>query len=175
MRHSLRFIAGALLAFGLLVPARPAGAQEGMALPPARKIPGITVADPVPGACVNCHVNHVEQNLDVRLSTMMRNWHTAVDSALLARVQGTAPAGVTLTGRHPRLEPKVFQDIPNACLECHGRGARKAPPFVRLMHAIHLQGGEANHFLTIYQGECTLCHKLDARTAAWQVPSGPEK
>jgi hypothetical protein len=44
-----------------------------------------------------------------------------------------------------------------------------------MMHAMHLTGGEKNPFLTMYQGECTLCHKLDGRTGAWTIPSGTEK
>lgn len=174
MRHAMRLLAGLLPALALLASAVPTGAQEGQP-PPPRRIPGITVEDPVPAACVGCHVNRVEQNLDARLSTIMRNWTTAVDSALFARIRHTAPEGYTLTGRHPEIEPEVYQDVPAACLDCHGRSSRRAPPFVRLLHAIHLQGGEANHFLTLFQGECTLCHKLDPQTAAWRVPSGPER
>ncbi|NJD11696.1 MAG: hypothetical protein FIB01_15090 [Gemmatimonadetes bacterium] len=175
MQLATRYPLVLLFGLTLLAAAGPAQGQGGAAPPPARKIPGITVADPVPGACVDCHVNRVAENLDVRLSTIMRNWNTAVDSTLFARVQHTAPEGATLTGRHPRLDPEVYQSVPANCLECHHRASRRAPPFIRLMHAIHLQGGEANHFLTMFQGECTLCHKLNPATAAWQVPSGPEK
>jgi len=29
--------------------------------------------------------------------------------------------------------------------------------------------------MTLFQGECTHCHKLDAMTGKWSMPSGPEK
>jgi len=44
-----------------------------------------------------------------------------------------------------------------------------------MLHALHLTGGKDNHFLTIFQGGCTNCHKFDAASARWTVPSGPEK
>ena len=44
-----------------------------------------------------------------------------------------------------------------------------------MIHEIHLTGGDTNHFLTMFQGECTLCHKLDAKSGAWAIPSGPER
>jgi hypothetical protein len=44
-----------------------------------------------------------------------------------------------------------------------------------MMHVIHLTGGEENHFLTAYQGECTSCHKLNTTTGQWTTPSAPEK
>jgi hypothetical protein len=50
-----------------------------------------------------------------------------------------------------------------------------APPFVCPMHAMHLVGGQDSHFMTFYQGECTHCHKLDQKSGAWSLPSGPEK
>jgi hypothetical protein len=36
-------------------------------------------------------------------------------------------------------------------------------------------GRVRNHFLALFHGECTLCHKLDAKSGAWAIPSGPEK
>ncbi len=69
----------------------------------------------------------------------------------------------------------ALADVPRSCLECHGRDAREAPAFARLVHRIHLTGGERNHYLTLFQGECTHCHKLDATTGAWSLPSGAEK
>ena len=50
-----------------------------------------------------------------------------------------------------------------------------APPFARLMHAIHLVGAQDSHYMTFYQGECTHRHKLDQKSGAWSLPSGPEK
>lgn len=143
-------------------------------LPAARPIPGLTGDDVFPSACVSCHVRRPEENLDVRLSTIMRSWSERVDSVLLSRVRHTALEGMKLQGRHPRLAAEAFQNIPASCLECHGREAPEGPPFARMLHAIHLQGGPENHFLTLFQGECTHCHKLERATGRWFIPSGAE-
>lgn len=140
--------------------------------PPMRAIPGITADDAFPHACVSCHVV-LPDGRDMRLSALLRRLAEGADSALLTRAQPAAPAGVTLTGRHPRVSSGLG-DIPAGCLACHGRTASEAPPFARLIHRIHLVGGEANHFLAMFQGECTYCHKLDPATGAWRIPSGPE-
>lgn len=146
-------------------------AQEPQELPmPA--VPGITAADDFPGACVSCHVV-LPDGMDVRLSTLMQGWQVEVDSILLAKAQTAAPAGLTLAGKHPEAT-KSLQSIPGGCLTCHGGNATLAPPFNRLMHLIHLVGGEANHFMTMFQGECTYCHKLDSGSGAWSIPTGPE-
>jgi len=139
--------------------------------PPARVIPGITGEDAFPLACVDCHVNRPEINLDVRLSTVLGRWRDHVDARALA---ASRAAGFAPTGRHPDSSEAVA-DVPTRCLDCHAAGSSEAPEFARLMHAIHLTGGEENHFLTLFQGECTHCHKLDPATAAWRVPSAPEK
>ena len=44
-----------------------------------------------------------------------------------------------------------------------------------MMHVIHLEGVKDGHFLSIFQGECTHCHKLEKNTGTWRVPSGPER
>ena len=85
-----------------------------------------------------------------------------------------ATARARIDGRHPRAGDSLA-DIPNACLECHGRDAEEAPPFARLLHAIHLTGGAESVFMTVYQGECTHCHKLDPASGAWSLASGPER
>lgn len=143
-------------------------------LPPARKIPGITAPDSVPHACVNCHINYPEMNLDARFSTQMARWSEKVEPTLLAKAQASAPQGMILKGKHPKTTGG-FNNIPAQCLVCHGKDSRRAPPFARMLHLIHLTGGEENHFLTIYQGECTHCHKLDMSTGRWTLPSAPEK
>ena len=143
------------------------------ATPAARKIPGINVADPYPKACVDCHVN--KPPMDMRLGTLMQQWMAGkVDPALLAIVQGSAPAGLKLKGKHPDAAD-ALEDVPAACAECHTDDSKKAPPLAGMVHRIHLVGGDKNHFVTDYQGECTYCHKLNAATGAWSMPSGPEK
>lgn len=58
---------------------------------------------------------------------------------------------------------------------CHSATAKTAPKFSRLVHRIHLTDGDANHFVTEFQSECTHCHKLDLGSGEWTAPSGPEK
>jgi len=154
-------------------PAIPAPAAKPAASPAARKIPGINAADQYPKACVDCHVNRPQ--MDARLSTQMQQWTAGkVSPALLATVQGSAPAGLKLKGRHPDAED-AFDDVPASCADCHSEDSKKAPPLAGMVHRIHLGGGDKNHFMTEFQGECTYCHKLDAATGAWSMPSGPEK
>jgi len=57
---------------------------------------------------------------------------------------------------------------------CHKQGSTIAPPFGRLLHLIHFTGS-GNTYLTVGQGECTHCHKLDEKTGVWRVASGDEK
>jgi len=151
-----------------------AAAQEGPAPPPVRKIPGITVADPFPNACVDCHLNYEQMKLDTRFSTAMQSWSEAVEPALLEKAQASAPTGMVLKGKHPKVAG-ALADIPAKCLSCHGKGSKVAPPFASMIHRIHLTGGEENHFLTLFQGECTYCHKLNATTGQWTIPSGSER
>jgi len=174
-----RLAAGLFLACLTLLPGAatafaqpPAGAPP---MPPARKIPGITAPDTHPGACVDCHIVYKEMNFDARFSTLAKGWTTQVPPALLAHAKGAAPAGLTITGRHPAIPAAGFRNIPDSCLACHGKASKVAPPFNRMLHEVHLSGGDGNHFLTLFQGECTLCHKLNTKTGAWTIPSGPEK
>lgn len=142
--------------------------------PPARKIPGITTEDKFPNGCVDCHINMPDRSKDERLSTLMSQWNKKVDARLLKKAQAVAAASVTLSGVHPRV-PAALKNSPAACPPCHGKTSKKAPPFAALLHSIHLTGGDDNHFLTIFQGECTYCHKMNVVTGVWSMPSGPEK
>jgi hypothetical protein len=143
---------------------------------PARKIPGINVADVYPQGCVDCHVAKPSgSTVDARLSLQLKAWTSGkVDAALLARVQGSAPPSLKLKGKHPAADDSL-EDIPAACTECHTDDSKKAPPLAAMVHRIHLTGGEQNKFMTTYQGECTHCHKLNAATGVWSVPSAAEK
>ena len=161
---------GVLLALAASV----AFADGQMQLPPARKIPGLTAADHFPGGCVDCHINMPERNQDERISTLMQRWSKDPGPKLLKQAQAAAPSGVTLTGKHPAVTASL-RDIPRACMACHSEASKTAPAFASMLHAIHLTGGETNHFLTIFQGECTSCHKLKAETGRWIMPSGAEK
>jgi cytochrome c553 len=162
-------VAGLLLARALALAAPQDGAMP--AAPAAAQLPGITTEDPTPHACVDCHVRSVER--DMRLSALVSALAGGVPDALLAKAQAAAPEGVTLQGWHPDVE--VAADIPGKCMRCHRRSSEKAPPFSRLLHSIHLAGGEDSRFLKEAQGTCTSCHKLDKKTGQWRVPSAPEK
>jgi hypothetical protein len=147
--------------------------KSAQALPSARKIPGITTQDAFPRGCVDCHTNHPELNLDARFSTLMKEWNIKVEPGLLAKAQAAAPKGVTLKGKHPAVA-YALKNIPEGCLTCHSKKSTQAPPFAQMLHKIHLTGGEENHFLTMYQGECTHCHKLNSSTGQWSLASSPE-
>lgn len=155
--------------FSLLLAAEPGGPP-----PPFPMIAGITGEDQFPMGCVSCHVNMPEQNMDTRFSTLMKGLSENVPPHLLAKAQAASPAGMTLKGKHP--DPgSPDTTIPASCLACHGKDSPNAPPFDRLMHLIHLTGGKENHYLAIFQGQCTHCHKLDLRTGTWNMGSGIEK
>jgi hypothetical protein len=168
MRHARTLLAlVALLAVALV--AAPAATQPAPKLP---EIPGITAKDAFPRACVDCHV--VLPEGDMRISTLLAAWRQSVDAKLMAKAKAAAPAGATLRGKHP-LATESLSSIPDGCsVKCHKPGSKLAPPMAEMVHTIHLTGGAENHFLTRFQGQCTHCHKLDAK-GDWKVPSGPEK
>lgn len=141
--------------------------------PSAREIPGLTIEDKFPDGCVDCHINMPERKQDERISTLMSGWTIKIDEKLLNKVRKVFP-NTELKGVHP-LAAESLEDIPSACIACHRSTSDTAPPFAELLHVIHLTGLNENHFLTIFQGECTHCHKLNAETGAWTMPSGPEK
>lgn len=136
---------------------------------------GLAAGDPFPKGCVSCHTVDKAKGTDHRLSVALKQWTAGkVDAGLLAQSKASAPAGVVLKGKHPAAEDSV-EDIPSACLDCHDSGSKKAPPFSQLMHLVHLTGGTNNVYVTTFKGECTHCHKLDVKTGAWSIPSGPEQ
>jgi hypothetical protein len=111
--------------------------------------------DPFPNGCVDCHVQLPDR--DVRLSTTMKSWSEGVPPALLEKARQVAP-GMQLDGTHPSVAT-AMSDVPAACLSCHAGKAKTAPPLGALLHAIHLAGGEKNHYITLFQGSCNHCHK----------------
>lgn len=137
-------------------------------------IPGITTTDRTPHACVDCHANHPEMKMDFRLTTVLASWDTAAPPEIVKKAQAVAPSGRKLKGRHPDVGNLVTV-VPDDCLMCHVRDSKIAPPFTKLLHAIHLTGGEKNHFLTKANGTCTSCHKLDVKTGTWGLGHGEEK
>jgi cytochrome c553 len=135
----------------------------------------VRAADAFPNGCVSCHVMDKANGTDHRLSTAMAAWIGGkVEPRLLAKSRASAPAGVTLKGKHPAAED-ALEDIPGACLDCHDSGSKKAPPFSRLLHLVHLAGDGGNVYVTEFKSDCVNCHKLDATTGQWSMPSGPEQ
>jgi hypothetical protein len=125
---------------------------------------GNTAVDPYPNGCVSCHVLDKSKGKDERLSVALERWTAGkIEPGLLAKSKASAPAGLTL------------KDIPGACLDCHDTGSKKAPPFSRLLHLVHLVGGTNNAYVTTYKSDCMSCHKLSTQTGEWTMPSGPEK
>ncbi|RJP78373.1 MAG: hypothetical protein C4524_06575 [Candidatus Zixiibacteriota bacterium] len=163
-----------VIAAGMMVVNGQEGTPPGMPPMQTPQIPGITTADQFPQACVDCHLNYTEMNMDVRLSTIMKGMSEKVDPELLKKLQPTAPEGVTLKGKHPELGPEAFNNIPASCRTCHSPNSKTAPPAKQMTHVIHLTG-EENIFLGMFGGECTHCHKLDKTTGLWSIPSAAEK
>lgn len=136
---------------------------------------GNTAVDPNPDGCVGCHVLDKAKGVDHRLSVVLREWTAGkIEPGLLAKSKASAPAGLTLKGKHPATEDSL-EDIPGACLDCHDAGSKKAPPFTRLLHLVHLVGGVNNSYVTTFKSDCMHCHKLNTQTGEWSMPSGPEK
>jgi len=136
---------------------------------------GVAAVDPYPNGCVSCHVLDKGKGVDDRLSVGLKEWTAGkIEPGLLAKSKAAAPAGLTLKGKHPVADDSL-QDIPGACLDCHDAGSKKAPPFVRLLHLVHLAGGVNNAYVTTYKSDCMHCHKLNTQTGEWSMPSAPEK
>jgi len=133
-------------------------------------IPSITTPDRTPHACVDCHKNYTEMKMDARLKTVLAKWQTGADPEIVAKAQAAAPGGRKLTGKHPDIQALV-KTIPDDCLMCHVQSSVVAPPFSKLLHAIHLVGGKDNHFLTMANGTCTSCHNLTRKQGrgVWEV------
>ncbi len=136
---------------------------------------GSAAVDPYPNGCISCHVVDKAKGKDQRLSVALTQWTAGkIEPGLLAKSKASSPAGLTLKGKHPAAEDSL-EDIPGACLDCHDAGSKKAPPFSRLLHLVHLVGGTNNAYVTTYKSDCMSCHKLSTQTGEWTMPSGPEK
>jgi len=151
---------------GSATPATPAKTAFPLSLP----VPGLQAADATPNACVDCHVQRGE--VDMRLSTRVAALGMGAPEELMAKARAAAPAGQELGGWHPALRPEAYANLPGACLRCHHEESKMAPPFARLIHLIHLT---ENSFTQQAGGGCGSCHKLDAATGQWAIPSGAER
>jgi hypothetical protein len=174
---NIKYLKFALLGvvWGLILTASSqANAEEPQTTPPPRDIPGITADDMFPIGCVSCHLNFIDRNMDTRISSSLAKWAENVEQKLLEKAQAATFEGVILVGKHPSAADSLT-DIPKACIECHNNMPQDAPAFSRMVHLIHLTGGKDNHYMTIFQGECTYCHKFNAGTGNWFISSGSEK
>jgi len=142
--------------------------------PKIPEIAGLTVEDRFPRGCVDCHLDMPEAGQDVRISTILDRWYRQVDPEILAIVRAIAPDAVELDGRHPRIPAESFGNIPDSCMSCHVNMAEKVPRLGPMMHAIHFAKRPENHFLILFKGECTYCHKFDRKRGTWSIPSGSE-
>ncbi|PIQ23311.1 hypothetical protein COW36_08185 [bacterium (Candidatus Blackallbacteria) CG17_big_fil_post_rev_8_21_14_2_50_48_46] len=177
MRKTLLFTVLAFGISGLVSLGMPKTLAAGHEEKPLPQIPGITAPDQKPSACVDCHKNYPEMKFDARLTVVLKGWQKAADEKILAKAQGTMPAGIKLEGKHPDVS-HLIKTIPNDCLMCHSTQTstpQRVPEFRKMIHAIHLVGGKDNHFISNYGGTCTHCHKLDPKTGAWSIGSGQEQ
>ena len=157
--------AGLAWAVGVLLAAPPlVHAQAARSVPAAR--------DPFPNACVDCHV--AGKDTDMRLSTLVAAWTTAVPAALVEKAKAASADPTKIKGKHPAV-PNAKTNTPQSCLTCHRRGSTIGPPFAQLLHLVHLTGGATNDYVSTYKSDCTSCHKLNTKTGEWSMPSGAEK
>jgi len=168
---ALMTVAVAVCAVTLAVSAKDKAAASEVNL---SDIPSITTLDKTPRACVDCHVNHPERNMDYRLPSILAQWKNGTDPKIFKKAKAAAPEGKILAGKHPDVVGKI-KIIPDDCLKCHMRDSKIAPPFAKMLHTIHLVGGKENHFLAMSKGTCTSCHKLDQKTGAWHIGNGEAK
>jgi len=136
-------------------------------------VPGLTSPDTHPEACVSCHIRMDDIGVDARLSVALGEWERSVPAKVMKIAEDAMGSAKDLKGQHPSVALPL-EDVPFSCISCHA-ATSSAPPFGRLIHLAHYRGGDENHFLSIFRGECTLCHKMDPTTGVWRIPRGSEK
>lgn len=136
-------------------------------------VAGLDNRDSFPRGCVDCHVVLPEEQRDVRISTIMKNLAERVDPRLQARLAKGATGKAGLHGRHPALLSDSLE-IPAICQNCHRADSATVPPFAEMMHLIHLADSEDNHYISLFNGDCSFCHKFDPYAGTFSVPSHTE-
>ena len=98
-------------------------------------LPAEETADAFPDGCVSCHVDRTG-TIDMRLHVLLREIG------------------------HP--DVSRVRRVPRDCLRCHRPDEDSDdPPLSALVHEIHYDIPTANSFVTIYEGECGRCHRMD--------------
>ncbi|MEI6387927.1 MAG: hypothetical protein WCQ50_14955 [Spirochaetota bacterium] len=135
-----------LLSLALLCLASASPAQAAASVP---FLPGIMVADEHPRGCVDCHVQGSDGQ-DKRLNK-----------------------SVMAIKNHPNLS-KAFKDslIPDSCIVCH-KASSKLGSLTAIIHKVHYEGKEKSAFITLYQGACLNCHKVELSTGVMSIKHGP--
>jgi hypothetical protein len=133
-------------------------------------IPDITVDDPHPNGCVDCH-RRAGDDRDYRLSTAIAEWaEEGVSEALLERSQAAWP-DVFLEGQHPAVAEFVAdQPLPQSCFNCHKDDS--GIPLDPLVHTLHFAGGGQNRFVAGDNGRCLHCHTMNADVGFPYPPTG---
>ena len=116
--------------------------------PEAPFLPGITVKDPYPDGCIDCHKDE-GGGKDFRLNTE------------LSKLNG-----------HPKID-NIVKTVPKDCLICH-KGGPKPPALGQSLHMVHFQKPSENVFVTQFKGACLNCHSLDLATGVTSLKSGPK-
>lgn len=95
------------------------------------------VEDKFPDGCVSCHVNQGEGK-DLRIITLLSKHK-----------------------KHPKV--KFVKVVPTDCAKCHKEG-RKFGSLRKVIHRAHFRNPATNPFLNDYNGNCSMCHKMDTET-----------
>lgn len=111
------------------------------------ELTGITVEDPHPNGCVDCHKQNGDS--DYRLN-----------------------AGLKELEGHPDIT-RIVKNLPQDCSMCH-KANMPAGALNTITHKFHYQNPDENHFISYYAGDCLACHALNASTGVMSVKSGPK-
>jgi len=146
------------------------------------KIPGVTVADPAPRGCVDCHTSDKADDPLAKLSVLMDAYNksgapASVKAAAQAAVKAAGGDPAKITGKHP-VGGAMFkgQDLPKACLQCHGGDGKSIPRLEAMLYLLKYADFKDGTFVTPATtdfvkklgGWCTACHTFEG----WKEKDG---
>ena len=146
------------------------------------KIPGITVADPAPNGCVDCHTSDKADDPLAKLTVLMDAYNKTgapafVKAAAQAAIKAAGGDPAKITGKHPT-GGAMFkgQELPKACLQCHGGDGKSIPRLEAMLYLLKYANFKDGKFVTPattdfvkkFGGWCTACHALDG----WKEKDG---